>query len=154
MRPLYELVSVIGDLAAARFELGDRDAARELFANALGAFVEARRPAGHAVLEGYASLARVAFASYGRDGTAADLAAVRQILSLLRRYCRVFPIGHPQHSLWRGRLARLLGDERSARSTWSAGLDRARHLGMGHEALVLSTEREGGRPEVAPTAII
>jgi tetratricopeptide (TPR) repeat protein len=154
VRPLYELVPVIGDLAAARFELGDRDGAQALFSNALEAFLRPRRPAGHAVLEGYGSLARVAFARYERGGAASDLTNVRHVLSLLGRYSRVFPIGRPLYSFWRGRLASLSGKRRAARSILTAGLESAERLGMRNEALSLSQARDGGRAEVASSSIL
>lgn len=153
VRPLYELVPLIADLGLAVSKLGEEGAGRALGEKALRDFLRARRPAGHAVLEGYSSLAELLIGD-GRDpkdGTS-GMANVpprtaRRVLLLLKRYCRVFPIGRPRYALWRGHWLRASGNDRAAQECWQAAHSDAGSLGMGHDAKLLAEALAALRPD-------
>jgi predicted ATPase len=130
-RAIYELVPLLGDLGATWLALGQRERAIELCGQALDTLLRARRPPGHATLEGCSSIAET-FVTLTRDGDE-QLRHADRAVALLHQYRRAFPIGLPRHSLWRGWLLALRGKPGSARAVWSAGIETARSLGMDHD---------------------
>jgi class 3 adenylate cyclase len=134
LRPLYELMPVLADLAATAHELGDGTGALAQADAALDELARARRPAGHALLEGCSALVHV----YLSRPEAGDEPA-RRSLQVLARYCRIFPIGRPRLALWTGRRWLARDRRKRALATWRAGLDEARRLGMGHDERLLTS---------------
>jgi hypothetical protein len=98
-----------------------------------------RRPSGHALLEGYSSLAAVSQTALGKEGAAPSGDLARRTLAALARYCRVFPIGRPRLALWQGR-ALWTRKPQAALAIWQRGLDIAGELGMRHDEALLRQE--------------
>jgi tetratricopeptide (TPR) repeat protein len=132
VRPIYELQPILADLAVALYELSDREQALALHQTALRELGSAR-PGGHAILEGCSSLLHLQLAHLAASPDRDRLARAHRALALLRRYCRIFPIGQPRLHFWRGRLLALTGHRTAALTTWRAGAQAARALGMEHD---------------------
>ena len=143
LRPIYELQPILADLGAALYELGDRAEAHTLEDTALRELGSARRPAGHAILEGCSSIAHLELAALAEKPSADRLARVHRTLTLLRRYCSIFPIGRPRLAFWHGRLLALTDRRTPALATWRAGLATARALGMKYDETLLAAAIEG-----------
>ena len=120
-----------------------RAEAHTLEDTALRELGSARRPAGHAILEGCSSIAHLELAALAEKPSADRLARVHRTLTLLRRYCSIFPIGRPRLAFWHGRLLALTDRRTPALATWRAGLATARALGMKYDETLLAAAIEG-----------
>jgi tetratricopeptide (TPR) repeat protein len=117
-----------GDDAAARRE---EEAAWSLLQR-LG-----RRPAGHAVLDGYAALAELALARWDEARSPLDRRHARRRAHIacrrLRTYERAFAIGAPARWLYEGERLWRLGRRERALRAWDRCRARAAALDMRHE---------------------
>ncbi|HVY39029.1 MAG TPA: AAA family ATPase [Polyangia bacterium] len=139
LRPTYELMPVLCDLGATLVALDRRAEGLALCEQALAELEKPRRPSGHALLEGYSSLATASLMIAGKDGGAAPGDLARRTLAALERYCRVFPIGRPRLALWQGR-ALSARKPQAALSAWQRGLQAAGELRMRHDESLLTQE--------------
>jgi hypothetical protein len=139
LRPIYELVPTLCDLGATLFALERRTEGLALCENALTELEKARRPPGHALLEGYSSLAAVAQMLVVEPGLRPPAEFARRTLKALRRYCQVFPVGAPRLALWQGR-ACAERKPQVAGSLWRRGFEMARDLLMRDDASLLEQE--------------
>ncbi|MBJ7328353.1 MAG: AAA family ATPase [Solirubrobacteraceae bacterium] len=125
---------------------------------------QGRRPAGHAVLDGYVALAELAFLRWDEARSPLDRLRARRGVATackrLRTYARAFAIGAPARWLYEGERLWRLGRHDKALAAWeharesAAGLDMRHDLALAHAALGDhlpdgSAEREAHRAQAA-----
>ncbi len=121
-------------LALARFRTGDRGGAYQAALDGYGLMETILRPTGHAMLEGYASLAEITFLAMIDDrGSPTWERAFTQCLQGLKRYQAVFPIGRPRYRLWRALQCSLHGHHASSERQFRRAHQAANRLGMAWE---------------------
>src|SRR6266849_5523582 len=129
------LILTLGCAALARMRLGEIERAHEDAQRALAMLIRARRPTGHATLEGRSAIAEVILRA---PDVRLDLA--RLSVDGLRRYRNVFPIGNARYHLWRGVLLSATNRRRGAARSWKSGIQAARSLSMRHDELLIEEE--------------
>lgn len=131
-------VDIVALTALALRRSGDDKGARREEAAAWAVLAEqGRRPAGHAVLDGYAALAELAFLRW--DDARSPLGrwrarrGVARACKRLRTYAKAFAIGTPARWLYEGERLWRLGRHEKALSAFQRAREAAEELDMRHD---------------------
>ena len=130
-----------GMLAAARVRLGDPEAAAKAAASGWKCVTPDQPPAFY-ILDGLSGLAEAEISRWLARPSQECRARLADVLRLLRKFSRSFPIARPRALLWTGVLASIEKDGKRARKLWERGRTLAREMKMAYDESILAAQFE------------
>lgn len=126
-------IELLGLESIAHLRRGDSAAALDAAVQAL-TLTEKATPSFYAAVSGYTGPAQVYLDLWENKNSAPDLdKRADRAIRALGKYSRVFPIGKPRFSLYRGRFAWLKRNPGQAKQNWQESLASATSLAMPYE---------------------
>ncbi len=130
-----------GMIAAARVRLGDPEAAAKAAARGWECVTPDQPPAFY-ILDGLSGLAEAEISRWLARPSHECRARLADVLRLLRKFSRSFPIARPRALLWTGVLASIEKDGKRARKLWERGRTLAREMKMPYDESILAAQFE------------
>jgi tetratricopeptide (TPR) repeat protein len=130
-----------GMLAAARVRLGDPESAAKAAASGWKCVTPDQPPAFY-ILDGLSGLAEAEISRWLARPSQECRARIADVLRLLRKFSRSFPIARPRALLWTGVMASIEKDGKRARKLWKRGRTLAREMKMPYDESILAAQFE------------